>query len=157
MAKFMTIFNLMAGAASIAGLVLALRIENVGIMMVIVFVIALLLSIYVLLVPGNPLERNVNAKLEVFLDGQSGGEMMVQRGTFDIKGTGPATVPFYQPFAEPPKIEVLHAGRGSGTRPSVSAVSNVHAEFSRISYGTDTPNKFAWIARGKPLHLVQRA
>ena len=156
MVRFLTIFNLLAGAASIAGLSLALRMEDTSAIMVVTFTIALLLSVYVLLVPGNPLERNVNAKFELFRDGQTGDEVMVQRGTFEIRGTGPATVQYYQPFAEPPKVEVLHVDRSSGKRPSVSEVTSVHVEFSRMVYGSDTPNRFVWIARGKPLHLVQR-
>ena len=68
---------------------------------------------------------------------------------------GPTTVPFYQPFAEPPTVNMLHVGRTTGPRPRVSEVTNVHVEFSRNRFGYGVPNTFVWIAQGRPLQALR--
>ena len=157
MAKLLAVFNLIAGAASIIGLAVSLQMERTHPLVVGTFIVTLALTAYVLFVPGNPIERNVGAKLEVFRDGDGGSELLVQRGTFNIQEYGPATVEFYQPFADVPKVEVLHYKPSNEQRPYVSTVTNVHVEFSRASYGGKTPNRFSWIARGKPMYSNKSA
>lgn len=155
MAKFLTLFNVVASAASIAGLYIALGMAHANVFLVVIFTVALLVSAYVLLVPGNPLEKNVAAKIWIFEDPSSGERLMVQEGLFEIHGRGTATAQFYQPFGEPPEVQVLNAGRNGKGRPRVSRVSTLHAEFERISYEIGSASRFKWIARGKPLKLVE--
>ncbi len=157
MSKVLAMFNLIASAASLVGLAYAVQLGSANIVMVVTFGVALLLAIYVLLVPGNPLERNTAAKLELFRNERTGDEVMVQRGIFAIHEGGPATVQFFQPFAEPPKVEVLYAGRNKGRLPHVSNVTTVHVEFSRLGWGGDDQNTFAWVATGKPLEPRREA
>ena len=157
MAKLLAVFNLIASAVSIIGFAFFLQMERTHPVVIVTFVVTVLLTVYVLFVPGNPIERNVAAKLEVFRAGDGGSELLVQRGTFDIQGVGPATVEFYQPFADEPKVEVLHYKPSNEGRPYVSKVTNVHVEFSRMSYGGGTPNRFSWVARGKPMYAKTSA
>ena len=58
MAKLVAVFNLVAGAASIGGLWVSIQLGNANGSIVAIFAVALLLSIYVLLVPANQLQWN---------------------------------------------------------------------------------------------------
>ena len=109
-AKVLAIFNLLAGAASLAGLWLILPSDSVHPALIAIFAVTLLLVLYVLLVPGSAVEQNVAAKLERFRKEETGEGLVVQRGTFTIREYGPVTVEFYQPFArDGPSCAVGHA------------------------------------------------
>jgi hypothetical protein len=104
--KFLTIFSLVAGAASITGLCVTLHGYS-GYAFAIVFGIALLASIYVLFVPDTTLERNVGFKVARFSLPSSSDEILIQRGEVSI-GYGPTAVEFNEPFAERPTVEIVN-------------------------------------------------
>ena len=149
LAKFLTIFSLAAGAASIAGFYLALKLGYTGYALAIVFGVAILSSIYLLIIPDTALERNVASKVARFTLPSSSDEILIQRGEVSI-GYGPTAVEFYEPFAERPMVEIVnHLGHIVG-EPTVVATPH-QAVFRLPSPGYPMPQVWRWIARGKPL------
>jgi len=153
-AKFLTVFNLVAGGASIGGLYVTLALEYQTSVIAIVFLIVAIICGYVLLVPNTFLERNVRSKLERYRDPRDGSEILIQRGTFSIEGSGSVAVEFPQPFADRPTVEVIR-DRGKGVPPGVENVTSHQAVFRR-SLG-EGRQVFSWVARGVALQRLPDA
>ena len=113
--KSLAIFNVVAGGASIAGFVLTAttNLPHAHLVLEIVFGISLLLSLYVLLVPETPLEKNVRSKIERYslpVQGSKPETVEIQRGDFSIIGFGPVSVEFESSFSTAPDVEIINLG-----------------------------------------------
>ncbi|MEZ4396507.1 MAG: hypothetical protein R3C71_06335 [Candidatus Krumholzibacteriia bacterium] len=148
MAKFLTIFNLVAGTASIGGLLVALSVEQFQAAMWILFAFVFSMSAYVLLVPTNPLERNVRAKLERYRHPDGSGAVTIQRGKLTIRSFEPVGVEFCVPFAEPPEVELISNRKASHSPPEITSVFRHQAVFQYSVSAPGDPQEFSWVARG---------
>lgn len=157
MAKFLTLFNLLAGAASIAGLYVTIQTNYNAFLLIGLFGLALLLCIYVLFVPGTTVERNVTAKLWPNLaqysnPNKSGEVEEIQHGEFEVAGFDTTAITFHRPFASAPQVEVIDTDR-KGFVPIVQNVTAHQASFRRreSAPGIEKQFSYTWIARGVPL------
>ena len=157
MFKLLTVFNVLAGGASIAGLFLAVRPGDIGYGLVSIFAVTLVLTLYVLLVPGNRLERNVRSKVESYEPIGDSGNLVIQRGEVVIETAGGSpAVEFHEPFAEPPKVELIFVeGFVEGYNAPNSEIVRVTEHQFVFGRSPDIwPRKkarFTWVARGIPL------
>lgn len=87
MPKILTIFNLVAGGASIAGLYVSLFTQNHSWILLVFFVITAALCAYVLFVPGNPLETNVENKLINYKSIPNSNQIAIQKDDFNYYGS----------------------------------------------------------------------
>jgi hypothetical protein len=171
MPKFLTIFNLTAGAASISGLLVQVLAPNEVLpfrILLPIFAIAALVAVWVLLVPGTPLEENTARNLlTVFADqprGELEGNVMIQRGTVRFRGFRASTVVFHEPFLDAPQIELADrfgdfAAEGMSVHPSdaplmpeILQVTPHQAQFKRSGGRMPYVPRCEWIARGRPLY-----
>ena len=155
MIKFLTIFNLIAGGASIVGLYIATNSPQDPLLMYIfigVFGIAILLSGYILFIPNTKLERNVASKVIKYRtpsSEESKSILSIQRGEFTINQWGPTAVEFYEPFVSPPQVEVINDRGYDTVTPSVTRVTEHHAVFKRESISAPGQSEnYRWVARG---------
>ncbi|MEO0474834.1 MAG: hypothetical protein AAF085_02525 [Planctomycetota bacterium] len=152
MAKFLTVLNVVAGFASIVGLYIALdkKAENIDGVVIAIFVVTVLIALYVLLIPNNPLQKNVEAKLSIY-ECPNKGKIMIQTGNSQIIGGGPVTVEFDPPFADAPDVVPINAGNESMRLPDVENITYSSAMFTRGAYRGTKQESFKWIATGKPI------
>jgi len=155
MAKFLTIFNLFAGAASICGLYVTMYQENYKLPLTIIFGITFIVSLYVLFTPGSRIEENVRAKITHYVPPKqmdASSELVIQRGEFAIRGVQPIAVEFYEPFAEEPQVEVIN-DRGYTEKPPIVVSTTGHqVVFERKTISVPLEKQiFKWVARGVPL------
>jgi hypothetical protein len=155
MIKLLTIFNLLAGGASIAGLYVSVTgpaDPRVTYALVGVFGVALALSAYVLLIPGTQLEQNVGSKLLRYRAPSSVGpdaDLVIQRGEFTISGWGPVAIEFHEPFVVPPRVEVINYRGYTTVTPSVVQLTEQHAVFKRENpLAPGQAENYRWAARG---------
>jgi hypothetical protein len=154
MVKFLTVFNIVASAASIVGLYVTLTDANRGSIIALVFLLSLPLSFYVLLVPNSTIERNVRSKIMTFENpelNQESDEIIIQRGEFTVSGHASVGVEFYTPFRVPPEVVVINSRGYSPPLPSVDKVTTEHASFKSGSSAPFAKQTFVWVARGIPL------
>ena len=152
MSKVLTVFNLLAGAASMGGLYVSLAFGYTGYALAAIFALALAVSVYVLAVPGTTLERNVQSKMTRFALPTGPEEILIQRGQFYLDGFGPTAVEFYEPFVRPPEVEVIATAGSRGVIPSPVQVTPHQAVFRRESVSAPGEREtFTWVARGSPL------
>src|SRR4051794_31264008 len=148
MVKLLTIFNLLAGAASIAGLYVTLNLGYVPYMLMVTFGLSLGLSGYVLFVPGTRIERNVSSKVRRFALPGYPDELVIQSGEFSLTGFGLAVVRFDQPFAETPTVEVVNEKNNRGYAPVVKEVTPHQVIFHRDAMSAPAEGQtFTWVAR----------
>ena len=152
MAKFLTIFNLIAGAASIAGLLLLPDASLSSRYVLVPFVVALAVSAYVLLVPDTTLERNVRSKtqVELFEPPSSSDGIAIQQGQVTIKTNGSkVAVKFERPFASPPVVELINTGGATLFTPTVDTVTAHQAIFDpHLNMSPVEKGEFTSVARG---------
>jgi hypothetical protein len=157
MAKTLTIFNVIAGAASMAGLYVSFTSSpstHSTYVLVAIFAVALFLSLYVLAVPGTRIERNVESKMMRYILPARSDEVGIQRGEFSILGAESTAVEF-EPFAELPDVEVIAIESSRYDPPSPIRVTPHQAVFRRT--GDSYPahrETFKWQARGRPLRRL---
>jgi hypothetical protein len=97
MIKLLTIFNLLAGGASIAGLYVSMT------------------------------------------------ALAIQRGEFTISGWGPVAIESDEPFASPPRVEVINYRGYTTITPSVVQLTEQHAVFKRDGPSAPTqPESYRW-------------
>jgi hypothetical protein len=155
MARLLTIFNLLAGAASIAGLYVSLALGYTSYALATIFVLTLVMSLYVLAVPGTPLERNVQSKIVRFTLPAGPEEVAIQRGEFSLDSWGPTAVEFYEPFVHAPEVEVIATAGSRGVIPSPVQVTPHHVVFRRESVSAPAEREtFRWVARGILLNRI---
>lgn len=165
MATFLTIFNVIAGAASILGLVgMLLGIASRGFRQFfgILFALVVLLSVYVLLVPESWLESNVASKISYYrspTETEIRDRVLIQRGEFSFSDYGPFAIEFPVPFRSAPSVEIVNY-RGYRNAPHLNEVTAHQAVFTRSSSGgtllPENLKRFRWIARGTPLEHAQK-
>ena len=84
----MTCFNLFAGGASFGGLIISYGFSEKNSALIIIFMICLAISIYVLVIPENRLERNVRTRIRKFFfpfeNEDFPDHFLLQRGDFEI-------------------------------------------------------------------------
>jgi hypothetical protein len=85
MPKLLALFNIVTGAASVAGLWVSLDRDQTPMAIAVMFVITMVLAAYVLFVPANLITENVAAKFTLFRNKATGDELLLQRGTVAIK------------------------------------------------------------------------
>lgn len=151
--KFLTLFNIVAGSASIAGLYVTVQANWRSDVLYGIFVATLVLCVYVLLVPGTALERNVASKLHPSIaryENRTGGTEEIQRGEFQMNGFGPVTLEFHRPFEQPPGVEVLDVA-SYGRKPILKGVTSHQVVFDYTDSAPAERRTFVWLARGVPL------
>lgn len=146
MAKFLTIFNIFAGGASIAGVIYSLT-TKIDYLFYIPFIVTLLLSIYVLLVPNTFLERNVKSKIRVFNE-KVKPQLIDQSGEFSIRTQGTATIEFPKPFSSIPEIEIINF-KNNRYIPNIDKVTIYQVTLidSSINFLGEVQT-YKWIAKG---------
>lgn len=120
------------------------------------FVIAFVLCLFALLVPGNPLARNVESKLEYFsksMDYSPETLTMVQSGTFSVnKPNTKYSIEFSPPFNEIPEVDIISkSGKAS---PNIVEISKSQVIVQSTGGSSDEGN-FRWKATGAPLYPVE--
>ncbi|MCX6830139.1 MAG: hypothetical protein NT002_12815 [candidate division Zixibacteria bacterium] len=154
MTKFITIFSLFAGAASMGGLYVTLKGPQDFWIMIFLFGISLAVSIYVLFVPNTKFEQNVASKIRKYrYPGISFGEQEVgiQKGDFSILQNGPAVVEFEVPFAEVPSFEIINFKGNGDPQPVVECLTPHQAVIRRNRSGSYVRSEYRWVARGLTL------
>jgi hypothetical protein len=163
MYKLLTVFNIIAGAASIAALLIQQLAPNDTWPRQIVVPLALIaggLCLYVLLVPETWLERNVRTKVQRYTTrvDPSNTTLVIQEGRVRFFGFSNRTVRFHEPFASPPEVELVDTYGDfarEGGLPEVMSKSE-HAFVMHRSGGLlFAAPKCDWIARGIPLEKAQ--
>jgi len=160
MAKFILILTILSSFASILGFLFIQIIPDQRKIhkriMIVVFIICVLLSVYTLLVPGTFLEQNVKNKLVYYssnTDYEEVNDILVQKGKFRIDGFNPLSVEFEKPFAEIPEVEIInYRGFNEDYVPFIKRVTTNQVIFKNGSVGGWGPKTFRWVAKGKPLY-----
>jgi len=153
LAKFVAVFNVVAGGASIAGLYLTFHsgYKNYG--MLAIFGLTAAMSAYVLFVPDTRVEQNVRSKIERYLAPDGSGELVFQRGEIELDTSTLKQIEFNLPFVAPPEIELIFRSGSENVGPNVvtKATANAAAFSPRIvTYSSDRA-VFTWLAKGTPL------
>jgi hypothetical protein len=151
--KLLTVLNILAGGASIAGFILTFRRGDFDFTLGSIFAFTLALVFYVLFVPGNRLERNVRAKVELYDPIGDWENLIIQRGEIEIETDGSSTsVEFYEPFAEPPKVELIFIKGNQQLKSEIALVTN-HQFVLGHSVNRWPKEKafYKWVASGFPL------
>lgn len=151
--KSLAVFNIIAGASSIAGLVVAwqAKLPRANLILTVVFVFSLILSLYVLLVPGTKIEENVRSKIERYHHPNRPEAIALQRGEIVLEGLEPKSVEFEIPFSTAPEIEFVNQ---PGNDVEAVLVSKTPYQFTArkasTSYSTHGLT-YRWIAHGELL------
>ncbi len=150
MNKLLTLFNVIAGSCSILGLIVQLESEATYLRDEVaypLFGLALVVSLYILLVPANPLERNVGMKTGLYerrFDPDQPERVLIQRGEIQVPPIGSKAVEFGIPFKSPPEVEIVGA-RVGGAWAEVDLVTS-HQVVLKGAGGTGFGRKVVWIA-----------
>lgn len=161
MAKLLAVFNILAGAASLIGLVVQYTSSSSNwptAILLPLYLVTLVLCIYVLFVPGNSIEKNVRSKVELYRDkGETTfeGNVMIQRGTVTFFG-GKATIEFERPFKGKPEVTIINNKERGFAGPNIQLVSvnGQVAVFRQVYSHNLLPTRYKWVARGEPLYKV---
>jgi hypothetical protein len=168
LALSLAVFNIVACAASIAGLYLALVTvaghtvpafgEYDQRVLVILFVVTLVFSVYVLFVPANPIERNVRAKLKHYKYPLSGTVVSLQGDEFTHKPEAMLPIPFPHPFAAPPKVELIQIGGDPKYKVDVGNITTFQFEVVCMQQIMSLlgPGRYRWIATGTLLDEIRK-
>jgi hypothetical protein len=163
MNKLITLVSVIGSVASVLGLYLQYHgpdPEQAKQAWSIAYGITGVLTMYVLFVPGNRLEENVESKItddvRTYQDPTSpDGTLCVQEGELTIKSYGPLSVKFTSPFQAPPEVEIVNdGGEASELVPAVSEVTRFQFVVTRRqcnvyrATGLPFPDKFKWVATG---------
>ncbi|HCE5295656.1 TPA: hypothetical protein NG614_000055 [Vibrio parahaemolyticus] len=161
MATFLAVFSIISGTASVLGLYHVFKGENqIKFKRVTIgsFVFAILVSLYIIFVPGNYFENSVKSKIQHYSKSSS-DSIMVQKGEFSYGGTKPYAIMFPEPFSQPPTVEIINVN-GYDDQPYVSETTEfqVIVDRSRISAGfiPQSMRTFIWVAKGEPLNAIEK-
>jgi len=161
MTRIISVFTIASGTASIIGLILQIysevKLVPTGVLTGI-FVVGVILSIYVLFVPGSSIQENVRSKVEYFrreqVDVEKVGDMLVQRGTITLSGFNSRGIEFPVPFKNKPSVELLDPA-GSDEMVEVVTVTPHHFVVRRPGGRVFGRFTYRWIARGEPLQPIK--
>jgi len=157
MAKFLAVFNVVAGGASVIGLYVTLLTPYNSTVLAVLFALTLALCVYVLFVPGNRLESNVESHMRTFREPGTGNVVAVQRGEFKTKGRDIFPVEFPQPFTEPPTVELVKLGGHEDVRLRVRRVTELMFEVENPTMVlSHYESKYRWLAKGSVLQSLPR-
>ena len=153
-ARLLTLFNLLAGGASMAGLWISLQIGYTGAALLMISLITLFVTGYVLFVPGTSFEQNVRSKTEVYSvpANVDAAELHMQRGEVAIQWAHPKAVRFPAPFAEPPHVEIIDTN-GHLCVPVPEKIT-IHQFVAAPPYTLSDASKvcvYEWVAEGRLL------
>lgn len=170
MNKLITILSIIGSIASALGLYLQhYGPEQAKLAWSLAYWITFALTIYVLFVPGNKLETNVESKVsdsvKRYADPTApGNAICVQHGELTISSSGPLSVKFDVPFTSPPEVEIVNEEGIEGHYvPAVSEVTRFQFVVTRrgcrfYSGSNDRyPDKFKWIATGSVMQEIKHA
>lgn len=167
MERGIVILNIIGSMASIIGLAFVYHGTNSEVMRAfwqVAFVATLILSMYVLMVPGSALEKNVCSKLRTYrIETESSPHLFIQEDEQIILGSGPLSVKFPVPFCTPPEVELINTGECGnepGYFPEIKEITRfqfiVKRPAGRVCRGSNEsyPDKFKWIATGQVMSEV---
>ena len=159
MVTFITIFNFVAGACSILGLLYLYYVKNNSLfngISVVIFTFTLLVCLYILFVPTSFLTENVRHKVNYFrkpVSVEMSSGLLIQKGELRFSGLGPVAVEFDPPYFESPVVEVINIdGYKDEATPKVIKRTPHQVQFSRDEdfFGSGFA-RYIWVARGVPL------
>ena len=156
-AKFLTIFNLVAGLCSILGYLYVQfrRSTKYNLLIKICLLTFFACTVYVLLVPANFFQKNLEEKL-LYYSTESNYDpdnvVLREQGSFNFNCYGEKTVVFDLPYKKTPEFYVTKAV--SGTK-GIN-INNVCSEYAVVSCDVSgSTDKFLWFARGEPLYPME--
>ena len=163
MSKILTILYVFAGVSSILGISYVIATDKTKTFRRIAgaaFLLAGVLSAYILLMPSSWLEENVKAKIRYYeysYDEKPSGKILIQRSEFSYKGNHSAIeFPLY--YKTPPKIEIINIeGHEEGWIPKVQKITEHQVTLYRSTTGGfagERFHKYIWVARGEPLEPI---
>jgi hypothetical protein len=162
MAKAITIFTILSGAASTLGFVFVFfgtvtpiykKLCTFG------FGVAALWAAYVLFVPATSVESNVAGKISYYNNPSAdrrSDTLLIQRGEISFSDFGPKAVEFPLPFRTVPDVEIINSGGyPEQSVPRIEKVTAHQVIFRRDSVGgtliPEGMQVYHWVARGVPL------
>lgn len=156
MATFLSIFSIISGTASILGFIHILKVNKpieFKKLSIIAFILAGLVSIYILIIPGTYFENTVNSKIQRYSKKQ-GDSILIQQGDFSFGGMRSYAIKFPEPFSKSPTVEIININ-GYDHVPHVENVTPFQFVVNRSSSGSSwipqSFQNFIWIAKGDSL------
>ncbi|MFN1535708.1 hypothetical protein [Vibrio jasicida] len=156
MSTFLAIFNVIAGMASILGLFYIFMSEDRVKFKPVAYIgfgIALLISGYILFVPGSYFENSVKSKVLTYSKEES-DSILVQRGEVSFGGLREYEVMFPEPFKSTPEVEMVNVN-GYDHGPYIQSATPFKIVLKRSSSGPtlipESFQTFIWVARGEPM------
>jgi hypothetical protein len=155
MSKIFALFNIFAGCASLLGLIITIHNSYLDILKPPLYVLTAVLSFYVLFVPNNRVQKNVDDKLRVYRHPERTEEKLyVQKGVFEIDGGQTMSVEFPLPFANPPKVHIISNQNAKAYPPIIEEVTRYDVSFYCDSGLATIKQRFTWVAEGKLLQSL---
>ena len=158
MATIIAVLSILSAAASFGGLILQYFGTEARYKFTtnIIFLVALLFSAYVVLVPGNEAVERVSSKLRYYTR-EVNRDTIIQQSTFTLSGFEPKTIQFPEPYRDTPKVKIINPnGYCEAARPSVSQETVTNLSFEVRRWGLcafsipEFMQEYKWIAEGRP-------